>query len=129
MRMSTVFSVLACGAMALAAVMAPDVLAKRDTDISVIIGDLNDKCDSILPLFGWFHFPLDTVRDAHPYIKDTCYDADCTESLVGEVVAAVEFATNECVGAVGVLDDVLAGVIAEVVIVCFPPPPGYDVTN
>ena len=53
MRFSTVFSVLACGAMTLAAAIAPDVLVSRaNTDISAVISTLDKRCDTILPQFG-----------------------------------------------------------------------------
>ena len=53
MRFSTFFSVLACGAMALAAAVTPDVLVSRgNSDISNAISALDQKCDSILPQFG-----------------------------------------------------------------------------
>jgi len=53
MRFSTIFSVLACGAMALAAAVAPDALVSRaDTGISAVIGTLDTKCDSIISQFG-----------------------------------------------------------------------------
>ena len=39
--------------MAMAAAVAPDVLAKRDNDeISAILTGLNSQCDTILPKFG-----------------------------------------------------------------------------
>ena len=53
MRFSTVFSVLACGAMAMAAAVTPDVLvARSNADITSVISDLNGKCAAILPKFG-----------------------------------------------------------------------------
>ena len=53
MRFSTIFSALACGAMALAAAVSPDALvARSNKDISSVIGTLSDKCDEILPKFG-----------------------------------------------------------------------------
>lgn len=53
MRFSAVLSVLACGAMALAVAVAPDVLVGRaNTDISTAISALDKRCDAILPQFG-----------------------------------------------------------------------------
>lgn len=53
MRFFTVFTVLACGAMALAAALTPDVIVSRsNNDLSNVIGALNQKCDSILPQLG-----------------------------------------------------------------------------
>ena len=53
MRFSTVFSVLACGAMAMAAAITPDVLVRRsNTDISNALTGLDQKCDAIFPKFG-----------------------------------------------------------------------------
>jgi len=53
MRFSTVFSVLACGAMALAAAVAPDALVSRsNSDILSVLDVLDSKCNSIYPKFG-----------------------------------------------------------------------------
>ena len=53
MRFSTVFSVLACGAMAMAAAITPNVLVSRsNSDISSALTGLNQKCDTIFPKFG-----------------------------------------------------------------------------
>ena len=52
MRLSTVFSVLTCGAMTLAAAVAPDALVSRSSGISKVIGILDTTLDTILPKLG-----------------------------------------------------------------------------
>ena len=64
MRFSTIFTVLACGAMTMAAVISPVALAKRDVEVEIVIGGLNDKCNEILPQFGLSPFPLNWVIEA-----------------------------------------------------------------
>ena len=55
MRFSSVFSVLACGAMALAAAVSPNVLVSRsNAEISAVAFTLDAKLDTIFPPFGWF---------------------------------------------------------------------------
>ena len=68
-------------------------------------------------------------RNAYSYIKDTCGEAKCTESLVLEVVAAVDVATKACVGAEAALSVELAKAIADVIVVSLIPSPGSDATN
>ena len=54
MRFSTVFSVLACGAMALAAAVSPAALVSRsNADISAALFTLDGVLDGIYPELGW----------------------------------------------------------------------------
>jgi len=126
MRFSTVFSVLACGAMALAAAVAPDALVSRaNNEISEVLSALDNKCDSILPLFGQSFLPLsDKVWDTQPCPEDECKDSKCTESLVAEIVTAVEVATSACVELKGVLALSIAKHIVAIVIVSLEPSSG-----
>lgn len=62
MRFSTIFTVLACGAMTMAAVISPVALAKRDVEVSVVIETLNGKCDDLIPQLGLFPFSWSRVR-------------------------------------------------------------------
>jgi len=99
MRFSTVFSVLACGAMAMAAAVSPAALvARSNNDIVKVIADLDVQVAVILPKF------------------DSCHDSKCTEGLVLEVVAAVDVATAACVNLKGVADVDLAVKIAGIFI-------------
>lgn len=120
MRFSTVFSVLAFGVMALAAAVAPDVLVSRsNADISSTISALDKKCDAILPQFGWFTFSFErsSSADAQGYIEGSCMDPNCTQTLVLEIVAAVDVATAACLNLKGISNSILAKEIADVVIV------------
>ena len=77
-------------------------------------------------------FPLEqpsSSPDTYLYLKDDCEDAGCTETLVLEVVAAIELATSECVGVEDEPSDPLAELIADVIIVGLISSPGSDVTN
>ena len=67
--------------------------------------------------------------DAYSYVEDTCGEAKCTESIVLEVVAAVDVATKACVGAEAALSVELAKAISDVIIVSLIPSPGSDATN
>ncbi|KAF9785146.1 hypothetical protein BJ322DRAFT_811805 [Thelephora terrestris] len=103
MRFSTVISVLACGAMAFAAALAPGVLVGRSsTGVSDAVSVLNHKCDSILPLF------------------DTCNDAQCTDTIVLKLVAEVDVATAACVnlneGISAPLVQGVAGVVSKIIL-------------
>ena len=62
-------------------------------------------------------FPLEqpsSSPDTYLYLKDDCEDAGCTETLVLEVVAAIELATSECVGVEDEPSDPLAELIADI---------------
>lgn len=52
MRFSTTLSVLACGAMTLAAAITPDVLVSRSAAISDVIKTLDVTVTGVLPKFG-----------------------------------------------------------------------------
>ena len=53
MRFFAVISVLACGAMALAAAVTPDSLVSRgNAGVVSALDTLDNNCDSILPMFG-----------------------------------------------------------------------------
>ena len=121
MRFSVVFSVLACGAMALAAAVAPDVLVKRDnTQISSVLTGLNSQCDTILVKFGQFPFILDVEFVLYsPLLQDDCEDLVCTKEIVTEIVTVVKLAIKDVVGLVGVFDSAIVKLIADIVTVSF----------
>lgn len=62
-------------------------------------------------------FERSSSRDAQPHPEDDCKDSKCTESLVLDIVAAVDAATVACVDLEEVLDSGLAEKIVGVVIV------------
>ena len=57
----------------------------------------------------------DRVQHTQPFPEDGCKDAKCTETIVLEIVAAVDDATHGCVGLTGVSGSSLAEEIADVV--------------
>ncbi|KAF9780331.1 hypothetical protein BJ322DRAFT_333992 [Thelephora terrestris] len=99
MRFSTIFTVLAAGAMAIAGAV-PEIVAKRSTnDIQSAFTTLSNKCDTILPKFT------------------SCSDNDCTTTVVAELVVAIEACTavvKGCDG--GVPSAALVEVVVEVVV-------------
>jgi len=56
MRFSTIFTVLTCGAMAMAAAIPNALVARGTDDIVKVLVDLDVKLDVILPKFGEFPF-------------------------------------------------------------------------
>ncbi|KAF9649480.1 hypothetical protein BDM02DRAFT_3113693 [Thelephora ganbajun] len=99
MRFSTIFTVLAVGAMAFAGAV-PEIVAKRSiTDITNAFNDLSNKCDTILSKF------------------DNCWDDTCSDAIVVELVGAIDVCTTSLGGLTGGLGTpALATVVANVVI-------------
>jgi len=100
MRFSTIFTVLAAGAMAFASAV-PEIVAKRSTtDIQNAFYDLSGKCDTILP----------KLYD--------CKDDTCSTLVCAELVDAID----ECTAVLGGLTGgfgtaTLAFAVADVVTV------------
>jgi hypothetical protein len=112
MRFSTIFTVLAAGAMAFAGAV-PEIVAKRsNADIQNAFTDLSHKCDTIIPKF------------------DNCWDDECSDAIVVELVAAVDVCTAALGGLHGGLaTPALATVVAEVVTVSVGRFPGFHLTD
>ena len=83
MRFSTIFAVLSASAMAFASVV-PEIVAKRSvTDVQKPFTDLSSKCDTIIPKF------------------DSCNDDQCSDSIVNELVSAINDHTTTLGGVTG----------------------------
>ena len=80
MRFSTIFAVLAAGAMAFASAV-PEIIEKRAT-AETALTDLSNQCDTILPKFGG------------------CSDITCSTAVVVELCAAIDTCTG-VLGGVG----------------------------
>ena len=99
MRFSTVFAVLATGAMAFAG-----AIPKRSdtTDVQTVFNNLGTQCDTLLPKL------------------DACGDDDCTNKVVLQLVDAV----NDCKNKIAPLpsgpgDNSTANVVADIVTVSY----------
>ena len=112
MRFSTIFTVLAAGAMAFAG-SVPEIVAKRsNTDIKNAFNDLSDKCDTIIPKF------------------DDCYDDTCTASICAELIVAIGECTTVLGGLTGGLGTLtVAHAVVDVVTVSAGQLPGFYSTN
>jgi len=112
MRFSTIFTVLAAGAMAFAGAV-PEIVAKRSiTDVQNTVADLSHKIDTITPKFG------------------NCFDSTCSNEIVLEIVAAVD----ACTASLGPLSGgtattALVTVVADVVTVSLGEFPGASLTS
>ena len=101
MRFSTIFTVIAAGALALAGAV-PDMIEKRTGDITSIFNTLNDQCNDILPQFG------------------DCYDDDCTTSIVADLNVAIKACTSSLGGISGLIllpPPGLVSLVANIVVV------------
>ena len=96
MRFSTIFTVIAAGAMAFAS-SVPELIAKRSTtDIQNAFSDLGDKCSNdILPKF------------------DDCSDDTCTIEICAEIIAAIDDCKTTIGGFTGIGTIGLATVIVD----------------
>jgi len=83
MRFSTIFTVLATGAMALAAAV-PGIVEKRSVaDIQNAFNTLSGAADTIIPKF------------------DDCMDDTCSKEIVTELVGAIDTCTSTISGLTG----------------------------
>jgi len=98
MRFSTIFTVLAAGAMAFAGAV-PEIVAKRsNVNIQNAFNALNSQCDTIIP-----------------QLKN-CNDNDCTSGVIVQLVAAIDSCKTtlgSCTG--GIATTAVASVVADVV--------------
>ena len=83
MRFSTIFTVLATGALAFAGSVPETAAKKNATDIQNPFTDLSHKCDTIIPKF------------------DNCVDDHCSDEIVVELVTAINGSTNALDGLPG----------------------------
>ena len=99
MRFSTIFTVLAAGAMAFASA----VPAKRSaSDIQSVFNNLSGNCDTILSKL------------------DSCQDDSCTSEIVGELASAIDGCTTTLGGTSGgPADTAVSNAVADVVNVSF----------
>jgi len=79
MRFTTVFTVIACGALAVASVLPAAIVKRQDTDVSSVLDTLKTNTDTILPQFA--------------ALGDTP-DADSTSALVDQLAAALDDANT-----------------------------------
>ena len=100
MRFSTIFTVLAAGAMAFAGAV-PEIVAKRsNTDMKNAFDDLDNKCDTIIPKFSG------------------CKDDTCSALVVAELVVAIKECTTVLGGLSGGLGTItVANAVVGVVTV------------
>ena len=76
MRFSTIFTVLAAGAMAFAGAI-PEVVEKRATsDVVNAFNTLNNQCNTFIPQLG------------------ACTTNDCTSAVIVQLVAAINVCTT-----------------------------------
>ena len=97
MRFSTVFTVIATGAMAFAAVIPDSVVKRSTTDIQNAFTNLGSQCDTIIPKFN------------------DCSSDDCTNEVVSELVSAINNCKNNLGGSGGAGDSNLANAVSGVV--------------
>ena len=82
MRFSTIFTVLAAGAMALAGAI-PEIVEKRSTGVLDAFNTLNNQCNTIIPQLG------------------TCTTNGCTSGVIVQLVAAINVCTTALGGCTG----------------------------
>ena len=95
MRFSTIFTVIAAGAMAFASALP----AKRsNADVQAALTALGNQCDTIVPKFG------------------NCQDDDCNKNVILQMTAAIDDCKNTIGGLTGGNPDSdLANAVASVV--------------
>jgi len=98
MRFSTIFTVLAAGAVAFASAV-PEIVAKRSgVEVEAELIVLSGKCDNIIPKF------------------DHCYDDDCTNEIVFELIAVIKDCNTKIGGFLGVIATPnIASIVVEIV--------------
>ena len=116
MHFSTIFTVLAAGAMAFAGAVpasGPVAIAKRsNTDIKNAFNDLSDKCDAIFPKYSG------------------CTDDTCSALLAAEIVVAVSECTTVLGGLTGGLGTLtVANAVVEAVTVSVGQLPEFHSTH